>query len=504
MKHKLFTFILALTASIGTIFAWDYERVQIGDLYYNLDASNQTAEVTWQKTDIVIGWEEPNYSGLTTVAIPSSVEYNTVTYSVTSIGDRAFEYCPDLTSITIPNSVSSIGYGAFGYCSGLTYITIPNSVTSIGDYAFYGCDGLTAIDVATDNPSYCSEAGVLFNKDKSTIVAYPKGKLSSTYTIPNSVTSIGDRAFADCSGLTSIEIPNSITSIGYGAFYDCSGLTSIEIPSSVIGIRGFAFYGCSGLTSMTNYAITPQSIESDVFGGDENWGEDVNKSIPFYVPAGSISAYQAADGWSDFTNIQAIPMMAITVNEDPLNAGDFYTTFYHGTKRYRLPGDGTEAYVADLSGGELLLTRIAQGNQVLPNNVAVIFRAPTSTITLSETSTTGVSFSAENDLRGVDVVTPLEDLGLTRATCYVLSGNSTDGVGFFQCNSDNLKAHKAYLPYAGGPAGAPKHIRFVFDETEDVGQVQGENVQGTKVLRKGQLIIIRNGVEYNIAGQIVK
>jgi len=292
-------------------------------------------------------------------------------------------------------------------------------------------------------------------------------------------------------------IPSTVSSIGDNAFYCCTSLTAITIPNSVTSIGGAAFMGCSGLTSLTCETVTPTTLGYDVFDG-------VDKSIPLYVPAGSISAYQAADQWSDFTNIQAIPTMAITANEDPLNAGDYYTTFYHGTKRYRLPDNGTEAYVADLSGGELLLTRIAHGSQVLPNNVAVIFRATTSTITLMETNAAGVSFSAENDLRGVDVVTPLEDLGLTRSTCYVLSGNNTDGVGFYQCNSDNLKAHKAYLPYAGGPAGAPRHIRFVFDETEDLNNVQRNNVPSSKILRNGQLIIIRNGVEYNIAGQIVK
>ena len=163
MKQKLFTLLLAVAASVGTMFA----STKIGDLYYNLDATNQTAEVTSQSSSY------PYWSTtITTANIPSSVTYNSVSYSVTSIGSRAFEECTGLTSVTIGNSVTSIGDRAFSGCSGLTSVTISNSVTSIGEYAFSGCSGLT-------------------------------GKL----VIPNSVTNIGDGAFCYCTGLTSVEAP---------------------------------------------------------------------------------------------------------------------------------------------------------------------------------------------------------------------------------------------------------------------------------------------------------
>ena len=245
MKTKIFTLLLAVAASVGTMFAWDYERVQIGDLYYNLDATNQTAEVTSQNSDY------PYWSTtITTAIIPASVEYNSVTYSVTSIGNSAFFGCTDLTSVTIPNSVTSIGGSAFFGCTDLTSVTIPNSVTSIGGSAFYGCTGLTSIDVASDNSNYCSVDGVLFNKDKTTLIQYPGGK-QGAYTIPNSVTSIGNYAFEICTGLTSVTIPNSVTSIGHYAFLYCRSLTSVTIPNSVTSIGYFAFSYCSGLTSVT-------------------------------------------------------------------------------------------------------------------------------------------------------------------------------------------------------------------------------------------------------------
>ena len=149
-------------------------------------------------------------SSLTSVNIPSSV---------TSIEYRAFLGCSSLTSINIPNSVTSIGECAFYGCSSLTSINIPSSVTSIGSTTFSGCSVLTAFTVDANNPNYCADGCMLFNKEKTELV-FAVGN-QKTYNIPSSVTSIGESAFSYCSSLTSINIPNSVTSIGVGAFYNC-------------------------------------------------------------------------------------------------------------------------------------------------------------------------------------------------------------------------------------------------------------------------------------------
>ena len=227
---KVFTLLLLILLPLMAS-----SQTEIAGIYYYLYSYGET------KTARVTS-DPDKYSG--DIVIPSTVTYNDVTYSVTSIGSSAFSGCTELTSVTIPESVTSIGSYAFQDCSGLTSVTIGDGVETIGHSAFNNCGALTSV------------------------------------TIPNSVTSIGDYAFWDCSGLTSITIPNSVTSIGGSAFRECVALTSIVveggnsvydsrdncnaiietqshelivgcmntiIPNSVTSIGYEAFYKCSGL-----------------------------------------------------------------------------------------------------------------------------------------------------------------------------------------------------------------------------------------------------------------
>ena len=255
MKRTRFFSILAALSLTLSVYAYDF---QSGDLYYNITSSEEpyTVEVTYQNGT-------STYSGLTQAAIPSEVIYDKQTYRVTSIGFMAFSG-GDFTSITIPNSVTSIGEYAFGSCWKLTTITIPEGVTSIEKGTFKYCDRLKSV------------------------------------TIPSKVTSIGESAFEFCGDLTSITIPENVTTIYSGAFFGCSSLKSITIPSSVTSIGESAFKGCNRLASITVNATTPPTIQTSTF-------IDVNRSIPLYVPAGSLTAYQSNIYWKEFLNITESP-----------------------------------------------------------------------------------------------------------------------------------------------------------------------------------------------------
>ena len=223
---------------------------------------------------------------LTSINIPNSV---------TTIGDSAFWNCSSLVNINIPNSVTTIGKGAFSYCDSLTSINIPNSVTIIENCAFDDCESLTSITIPCSvvtiigNPFYnwygnlyneskafIYEGHVLFNKNRTTLIAYRAKE--TNYTIPNSVTTIGEHAFSDCDSLTSINIPNSVTTIGKGAFSYCDSLTSINIPNSVTTIGEGAFSHCDSLTSI-NIPNSVTTIEDGAFYGCENLPSHIKSDI---------------------------------------------------------------------------------------------------------------------------------------------------------------------------------------------------------------------------------
>ena len=203
-------------------------------------------------------WAFSDCSSLTSINIPNSV---------TTIENGAFSGCSSLTSINIPNSVTTIGDFAFNGCESLTSINIPNSVTTIGNWAFANCESLTSITIPSSvvtiigNPfmlwhgnlnneskAFIYEDNVLFNKNKTTLIAYRAKE--TNYTIPNSVTTIGIWAFNCCKSLTSINIPNSVTTIGNKAFNGCESLTSINIPNGVTTIGEHAFAHCYSLASI--------------------------------------------------------------------------------------------------------------------------------------------------------------------------------------------------------------------------------------------------------------
>ena len=390
MTRAMRTALLVLLLSavgMGKMYAQNFT---VGDLNYSVNDDGVSVTVTGY------GYASGD------LAIPSNISYEGNTYSVTSIGDYAFDCCYGLTNITIPNSVTSIGDYAFSGCNGLTNITIGNSVTSIGEYAFADCSGLTNI------------------------------------TIPNSVTSIGFATFYGCSGLTNLTIGNSVTSIGFAAFYGCSGLTNITIPNSVTSIGVIAFAACYGLgqivveTGNATYDSRENCNAIIETGTNTLRVGCKNTTIPNSVTSIGATAFE---GCSGLTNI--------TIPNSVTSIGEFAFAYCSGLTNITIPNSVTSIGEYAFAGCEGLT------NITIPNSVTSIgecafydcYGLTNITIPNSVTSIGFATFYGCSSLTNITIPNSVTTIGDGAFEgCYGLTnitiGNSVTSIGdyaFYDC-----------------------------------------------------------------------
>ncbi|MCR5050618.1 MAG: leucine-rich repeat domain-containing protein [Paludibacteraceae bacterium] len=284
-------------------------RYKIGDLYYNLNGENLTAEVTYE-TD-----NGNNYAGLIAATIPDSVKYKGYYYAVTAIGEDALRDCDMLQSVTISNGVKTIEQRAFYYCTSLYSISIKGKVRTIGLCAFYNCSSLQSVTIG-DNVQTI-EKGAFYNctslrsvtigNGVQTIGEYAFYNCYSMHSVAigSGVQTIGRYAFTECEKLQSVIIPDNVQTIEEGAFGNCASLQSVTIGSGVQTIGNHAFVFCGNLATIINRAATPQTIDESVF-------YNVNKdACSLYVPTESLTGYQNADVWKEFFSIRSIGSQGI-------------------------------------------------------------------------------------------------------------------------------------------------------------------------------------------------
>ena len=530
---------------------------RLGETFY--DAAYQLYEITGAKTAKVAQQQWLSH----TLDIPASVEDGGVTYYITEIDDYAFQDDLELPNVMGGANIGRIGAHAFDGCLRMDEIDIESEVLDeIGEAAFRSCKLMQDIGFYTELPPVLG-ANAFDDTRYLNHILVPYGnleayqaasgwstyaaKINTTYSDPQ----VGEQFFYHNQTTTNIYavlktspkeakvlpytaevnaiypitrtgtlvIPEealyihnmyTITGIGANAYKDSTRFTTVMMPQAVKLIEEGAFRNCTGVEKVYFLWDDPTVVT----WADADQGLDfktaASGNTKIFVPENRLDAYKAwAPAWASC--MIGADILDITATGDPNNNLRHYRTFYDSQADYLLP-PSVWAYAGYVSGDEFILRSVAFDGEILPRGTAVVLESETPTYRLIPVGNDAPLYAGPNDLIGTDVSILRTSVGNNGENVYVLGkqatvgGNLQVGMGMYRYTGEYLGAHKAYM-IVGGSSGAPTRARFLFrkeEQTTDVENIQEDNVQCTKILRNGQLIILKDGKEYNAMGQIVK
>ena len=470
---RILSALLALTLilSIAPRLPLTAHAASQSDLTFALNADGNSYSVEKCNTNASGALSIPaTYNGKPVTAIGDyafsyCTELSSITFgdSVTSIGDYAFYCCQRLNNVMIPDSVTDIGQWAFWSCTGLTNVTLGDNVASIGSYAFRDCPGLTGIDIPNsltyigdgtfdgctnlnyneyNNAKYLGNANNPYvalmaaessakeyniNNDTKAISgrAFAGCTGLTSISIPDGVAGIGDFAFLECTNLTDITIPESVTRIGEGAFYQCTGLTNVTVPNGVTGIDRYTFLGCTALTNIT----IPNSVTSigrEAFSGCTGL---TSITIPDSVASIDYAAFKGCTGLASVTIPDSVTSIGSSAFRDcsglsSVIIGNRVTSigeqaFYSctGLTNVTIPGSVTSIGEEAFYGCSVEKLIIAQGTKTI-TSAMVVCESTLQEVVIPD-SVTGIGEHAFRDCTSLTGVTiPDGVTGIGRSAFY--------------------------------------------------------------------------------------
>ena len=499
-----------------------------------------------------------------TLDIPEYVDYEDVRYYVTEIADYAFYGQTELPNVMGGANIAKIGAHAFDGCVQITDIllysdvldTIGNAACNdcklmsnfdcftelppvLGSNAFSGTTYLNRIrvnssytvdayKVATNWSEYADKIVTLWENPAIGEQFFWSNQMTTNWYAVSSVSPVKEAKVLPYSAALSaiypatrygrLVIPEEIsylyleykvTGIGANAYKDSTRFYMVIIPQAVKSIESGAFLNCTGVENVQFLWDDPTEVTwADATVGAE-FKTAASGETRICVPKGTLAAYQAwAPAWASCMVEGEVLDIDVSASEDPDHVGRYYRTFYDSETDYLMP-PSVWAHAGYVSGGNFVLRPVAFDGMVLPRGTAVVLESETPTYRLVPMGNTAPLYDGENDLIGTDVAIPRTSVGDNGENVYVLGkqanigGDLKVGMGMYRYTGTTLGAHKAYMILPSGLSSAPRYLFRHQEETQGVENVQ-DNAPCTKLLRDGQLIIIKDGKEYNAQGLIIK